>query len=67
MMENLNLSNQSYSNNNYPDLSAKLSAFVAHAVQPTIGLAVVATNIALLYFYRHSAKARESRSRAVYW
>ncbi len=56
-MEKLNSTNEGDSDNSVPDLTANLSEFVSHAVQPTIGLAVVATNIALLYFYKYGTKA----------
>ncbi len=56
-MEKLSSSNQSFSDNNNPDITEKLSGFLVQAVQPIIGLAVVATNIALLYFYKHGEKA----------
>ncbi len=56
-VENLNFNNESYKNNNDQDFTAKLSGFLVSSSQPIIGLAVVATNGGLLYFYKHSIKA----------
>ncbi len=56
-MENLNSTVQSEVSNDKADLIVTMSGFVTHVVQPLIGLAVVATNIALIYFYKHGEKA----------
>ncbi len=55
--ENFNIDNKSYGNNDDLHFTAKLSGFLLYSIQPAIGLAVVATNGGLLYFYKHSIKA----------
>ncbi len=55
MMENLTSGNQSDGSQNTYDLMDKLEAVAVHIIQPAIGLAVVATNIALFFFHKHRA------------
>ena len=43
-------------NNTDPDM---LDQIISYTVQPSIGLAIILTNIALLLFYRHKSQKRE--------
>ncbi len=56
-LEDLNSTTRHTSINDVADLRTKLIGFVINAVQPTIGLAVLIVNTALLFFYKHGAKA----------
>ncbi len=53
-VDNLEFDNK---HNDALDITAKLYGFLVNFFQPTIGLAVVTVNGALLYFYKHSVKA----------
>ena len=56
-MENFNSGNQTDSSQDTYDFMEKLSEVAVNIVQPIIGLAVVATNIALFYFHKRRANS----------